>query len=206
MTFSRHAWYGCGSVAPLARERLFERGVESRPVDVGIECPDLEAGGQHGLRLRLLQRPHHPEERPHPLVLPARKESGGAGVADEMCRLEVDPLAGSEPGLELSCPRLDRGEQQRPDAATGVGRVDVSVGDDPAVADLREMHHSGERVAVDCEPGVLLEVEALPLLPQLLLGPVGIAIDRVVAGLHERESRCEVFRPVGAAKFHGGEV
>ena len=84
--------------------------------------------------------------------------------------------------------------------------MDVSVRDYPAVADLGEMHHSDERVAVDREPRILLEVEAFPLLPQLLLGPVGVAIDREIAGLHERENRFEVFCPVGAAKFHGGEV
>ena len=58
--------------------------------------------------------------------------------------------------------------------------MDVPVRDEPAGARLREMHQAGDAPVVDRQPCVRPEIEAVPLLPKLALGPVGAAVDSTI--------------------------
>ena len=79
--------------------------------------------------------------------------------------------------LQLADPLLDQGQHPGPDAtATQLG-VDVAVPDETAARAVCEMRDAREPAVELDEPGVVREVELVPLVTELALGPVGVAVD-----------------------------
>src|SRR5688572_31651430 len=94
-------------------------------------------------------------------------------VPHEVRALEDDPLARGPIRVELACPALEEGEDSSADAAAGELRMDVGVSDEPALPPLEEVRDARQPAVDADEPRVLLEVESVPVLSELALGPVG---------------------------------
>ena len=113
-----------------------------------------------------------------------------------MRALDDDPLVLGPRRLELEGSSLEELEDARPDPATCELRMDVPVADEPSTPPHVEVHDACEpSVDVD-EPGVVLEVEIVPLLAQLVGRPVRIAPD---SGVGRAEYGQRLVEPLGCA-------
>ena len=65
--------------------------------------------------------------------------------------------------------------------------MNVRVANEPAVPPLEEVRDARQPAVDADEPRVLLQVEPVPPLPELALGPVGVAIDGDVGRPQRRQ-------------------
>ncbi len=72
--------------------------------------------------------------------------------------------------------------------------MDVGVADEACAPSVEELRDAGQPPVQLDEPRVAREVDPLPVLAQVALGPVGRAPDRLVRGLEQRERLAEAVR------------
>ena len=82
--------------------------------------------------------------------------------------------------------------------------MNVRVADEPALPPLEEVRDARQPAVDAYEPRVLLEVESVPVLTELALGPVGVAVDGDVGCLEQRQRLVEPLR-CGAFDLHGAD-
>src|SRR6185503_10327325 len=115
------------------------------------------------------------------------EERRGTVVADEVGRLEHDALVVRPFGLELARPGLEQLEHAYADPTTRHLRMHVRVADEARALAVEELRDARQPPVELDEPRVAVEVDPLPVLAQVALGPVRIAPDRLVGCLQERE-------------------
>ena len=123
-------------------------------------------------------------------------EAARAPASPTRCAVSSTTRSRPASSASSSRARLSAARAASADAAARQLRMDVAVGENARRCD-RDVRDARDPPVELAEPRVALEIDPLPLLPQLRLGPVGVAADRLVAGLHEREHLVEVGRGSG---------
>ena len=160
-------------------------------MQLDVERAELDVVGPLGSRLLPADVGDHPEEAPYPLEASSAEERRCPGVADEVRGLEDDPAVLGPFRPELEHPGLDQVEHTVSDAAAGELRMDVAVPDEAASLAVEQVRHACDPPVELDEPRVALEVEPVPLVPEVARGPVGVAVHGDVRGAENVERLVE---------------
>ena len=169
-------------------------------VALDVERAELDAVGPLGCRVVVGEVDDHPEAAANVVEAASCEQVRRAVIPDEVRALEDDALALGPVRLELARPPLEEVEDEPADPAAGELRMNVRVADEPALPPLEEVRDARQPAVDADEPRVLLEVETVPVLTELALGPVRVAVDGDVGCLEQRQRlvepvRCGAFRP-----------
>ena len=151
-----------------------------RPVAVHVERTQLDALRPDRGRLRPGDVDDHAEEAPDAKEAATREEGGRRVVTDEVRRFEHHPLTGRPVRAELEGAVFEEPQDRVPDPAAPELRMDVPVADEPPSPPFEQMRDPGEATVELDQPRVALEIEPVPLVAQLVRGPVGDVEDGLV--------------------------